>query len=94
MEFSAWSCVPLLAPLVVPMILFSSQTKAIKEIALLVLFVGYMICYVHSFNAARAWLTSLSDTLIAFYPGMFLTPFAFMVIVGCLVLFEKKRNKA
>ena len=94
MEFSAWSCVPLLAPLLIPMVLFGTQTKAAKEIEFLILFIGNMICYVHSVNAARAWLTSLGDTLITYYPGMFLTPFAFVVIVGYSALFEERKGKA
>ena len=81
MEFSALGCVPLFAPLFIPAITLGSQTEAAKETMMLFLFAANMICYVHSFNAARTWLGSLNGSLRTFYPGMLLIPLAFSTIM-------------
>ena len=87
MEFSAWGCVPLFATLLIPVILYGSQARAIKELELILLFSGNMICYVHSFNAARAWLLSIGGSPISFYPGVLLYPccFVLLLILGKLL---------
>ena len=88
-EFSAWGCVPLFAPLLIPVILYGSQTKDAKELELIFLFSANMICYVHSFNAARTWLDTISDSLILYYPGRALYPLGFMVLCIVAMLFVK-----
>ena len=88
-EFSALGCVPLFAPLFIPAILFGSQPKAAKEMMLLILFAANMVCYVHGFNAARIWLDSLGGSLLTFYPGMLLIPFAFSMILVLSKVFER-----
>lgn len=87
MEFSAWGCIPLFAPLLIPVILFGHQSKAAQEAELMLLFGVNMVSYVHSFNAARAWL-ELEDALITYYPGMLLIPFAFILALIIGVVFD------
>lgn len=81
MEFSAWGCVPLLAPLLIPVVVLGGQTLAVQETELLLLPVGNMVCYVHSLNAARTWLNSLGGSLITYHLGIFLIPVAFLMIL-------------
>ena len=88
MEFSALGCVPLFAPLFIPAITLGSQTKAAKEMMLLILFAANMVCYVHDFNAARIWIDSLGGSPLTFYPGMLLIPVAFSTILGFYKVFE------
>lgn len=77
MEFSAWGCLPLLTPLLLPVILFGTQTKIAQEIELPVLFIGNIVCCVHSCNAAQVWLMSLEENLIQFHAGIILYPLGF-----------------
>ena len=88
MEFSAWGCIPLIVPLLVMAILFGNQKKTAKEAELLLLFAGNMVCYVHSFNAAWAWLTSLDGSFITYHLGMFLLPLTFIMILALWKIFE------
>ena len=81
MEFSALGCIPVFAVLLIPVILFGSQTKAAKEVELILLFCVNMVCYVHSFTAARAWLDSIGDSLIIYYPGRLLYPAGFLAVL-------------
>ena len=93
MEFSALGCVPLFAPLFILAVLLGSQTKAAKETMMLFLFAANMICYVHSFNAARIWLGSLGGSLLTFYPGMFLIPLVFAMLLGLVKIFELRTHQ-
>ena len=88
MEFSALGCVPLFAPLFIPAITLGSQTKAAKEMELLILFAANMVCYVHGFNAARIWLDSLGGSPLTFYPGMLLIPLVLLMLLGLAKIFE------
>lgn len=94
MEFSALGCIPLFAPLFIPAILFGSQTKAVKETELLILFAGNVVCYVHGFNAARLWLDSLGGSFLTFYPGMLLIPFAFSMLLILSKVFEQLTHRS
>ena len=88
MEFSTWGFFPLFAPLLFLVILFGRQEESVKEIELVILFVSNMFCYIHSFNAARSWLYSLSCSLTTFHPGALLIPFVFVMIFAFAKIFE------
>lgn len=87
-EFSAWGCVPVFASLLIPAILFGNQTKAAKETALLILFIGNMVCYVHSFHAAKAWLYSLDGSMLTYHPGVVLVPLGFIMVLALTKSFD------
>lgn len=86
MEFTSLSFIPMIAPLFIIVILFGHQSKSAQEIELLLLTTVNMVCYVHGVNAAKEWLYSLDGSLLEYYPGMLLLPFAFCLVVGCSVL--------
>ena len=86
MEFSALAVIPIIAPLFIIVILLGYQSKSAQELELLILTAVNMICYVHGVNAAKEWLYSLDGSLLEYYPGMLLLPFAFCLIVGSSVL--------
>ena len=77
MEFSGWGAVPMLAPLLVPAILFGNQPKAAREAELVLLFLADVVCYAHSLSAARIWLETVGDSAISVHPGMILCPLGF-----------------
>ena len=89
MEFSAWGCVPLLANLLIPVILFGCQKDAAKEKELIILFVGNTVCYINSVNAAREWLYAVGGSLITYYPGMVLLPLGFIIVLVLSQMLEK-----
>lgn len=70
MEFSAFGIIPILAPLMIPVILYGNQSKGAKERGLILLSLGNMFCYTHSFNAAKAWLENVGDSPISYYPAI------------------------
>ena len=82
MEFSAWGCVPVLAPLLLPFILYGGQPDAMRRGELLMLAVGNAVCYVHGFNAARAWLS------VDYHFGMVLYPLAFWGVLALARLLD------
>lgn len=81
MEFSALGVIPILAPLLIPVILYGNQGKAAKERTLILLLLGNMLCYVHSFNAAKAWLENVGDSLISYYPTTIIYPVCFILVI-------------
>lgn len=87
-EFSAWGCIPLLAPLFIPMILIGHQPKAAKELMLIALFIGNMVCYTFSIHVAQAWLTSLGGSRVTFHPGTLVIPFAFAILLVLAKIFD------
>lgn len=95
MEFSALGVIPILAPLVIPVILYGNQSKAAKERGLILLLLGNMLCYVHSFNAAKEWLENVGDSLISYYPTTIIYPVCFILVLILAKIFEiqKARNK-
>lgn len=92
-EFSALGVVSLLAPLIVPALLFGHQRKAVQELSLVVLFVGSMVCYVHSLRAANEWLSVASDSLHTIHPGVLLMPLGFAVEVLFTLYFALRSEK-
>lgn len=92
-EFSAWGMIPLLAPLIIPVLLFGHQQKAVQELFLMVLFMGSMVCYIQSLNAANEWLGVASDSLHTLHPGVLLMPLGFAVEIFlamyCILRSEK-----
>lgn len=80
-EFSALGCVPLFAILLIPAILFSSHSNELQNIELTLLIIVSTISYVHTLNAARIWLHSISDSIITHHFGMILYPFSFLLLI-------------
>ncbi len=93
MEFSAWACVSVLAPLAVPVVVLGSGSRAAKNAALGLLFMGSTVCYVHSFNAAREWLMSLGGGLVRYYPGAFAMPLGLAVVLALAAALEILSHK-
>ena len=83
MEFSAWGVIPLIAPLVITIIVLGRQTRIVKETEILILFMVNTVSYVHSFNAAKAWLYDVGDSFVTCYPWAMLLPLGFVLI--CVV---------
>ena len=81
MECSALGVVPLIAPLLVPIILYGHQNKASKERCLIVLLVGNLICYVDSFNATKEWFGTVGSEMISYYPMAVIYPVCFVAIL-------------
>lgn len=88
LEFSALGCVPMLAPLLIPVILFDHQSKATQEVELMLLLLANMTCYVHSFNAAKAWLTATGVSMISYHPGALLIPLGFILLLALVTGFD------
>ena len=97
MEFSAWACLSMLTPLVLPVILFGNQSKLAQEVELLLLFGGNVLSCVHSCNTAQAWLTNLEDGLVQHYAGHVLYPLGFVVALAvttaCILIPDKKKRR-
>ena len=81
MEFSPWGIIPLMAPLLIPFILFGKQSQTAKEAELLLLLVGNMVAYVHSFYLAVDWLRSEATSLLTYHMGWLLCPICFMYLL-------------
>lgn len=81
MEFSAWGVIPMIAPLLIPVILLGHQSKAAQELELILLVVGNAVIYVHGVNAAIVWLTEVGNSMITYYLGMMIFPFALVVVL-------------
>ena len=86
-EFSAVGIVILIAPLLVPVILFGCQSRWAKELELILLLTGNVICFVRGANAARAWLLEIGavyekmNIALLLYPVIFAL-LCFLAIVG------------
>lgn len=80
-EFSAPSIVILIAPLLIPVILYGCQSRQAKELELILLLIGNSICFVHGANAARAWLLEIDATIYGMTNiALFLYPLAFALL--------------
>ena len=79
MEFTALGAVPLLAPLLVPVILYGHQSKAAKERSLILLLLGNMLCYVHGINSAIDWLNTVGTAPISYHPALIIYPVCFIL---------------
>ncbi len=98
LEVSAWGCLPLLTLLLLPVILFGNQSKAVQEAELLLLLSSNVLSCVHSCNAAQIWLTNLEDGLVRYYAGHTLYPLGFVfslaVTAACILIpYKRKRRK-
>lgn len=80
-EFSALGSVCLFSPLLVPGILLGSQSRAAQEVEIMCLLLGNIVCYSHSFNAARVWLAENSISLITYYPNILWYPSVFIAVL-------------
>ena len=82
MEFSALGVIPLFASLLIPIVVLGQHSRTAKELVLLTLFTVNTISYVHAFNAARAWLNTVGDSLITYHPWAFLFPLGFITVLA------------
>ena len=80
MEFSVWGCVPIFAVLLAPVILFGSQSNDWKELELIFLFSAHLVCYVHSFNAAKVWMHAVGDSMLSLRIGALLYPSGIVIL--------------
>jgi hypothetical protein len=80
-EFSALSIVILIAPLLVPVILYGCQSKQAKELEIILLMIGNSICFVHGAVAARLWLLDIGATIYGkTNPAIILYPMLFILL--------------
>ena len=87
-EFSAPSIVILIAPLLVPAILYGCQSSGVKELELILLMIGNSICFVHGANAARTWLLEIDAAIYGMTNiALYLYPVAFALL--CIVAIVK-----
>lgn len=92
LHFSAWGIVPLLAPLLLPIILFGHQSAIGKEISLTLLLIGNSVCYVHAFNKAKEWLLALEGSFLTNHLGAVLFPSAFTVMLIFSLIWISRKN--
>lgn len=92
MEFSAWGCVPIIAPALIPVIVFGHQAKAAKELELMILFSAHIVCFVHSFNLARAWLYDIGGAPVYHHYGMILYSMGFIILLFLLIILAKQEG--
>lgn len=81
-EFSVWSVLPLIAPLLITVILFGHQPKVAQKIELIALIVGNTAAYVHGLSAARAWIDEIGGRITTYHPSVFVLPIALIVVVA------------
>ena len=93
-EFSALSVVILIAPFLVPTILYGCQSRQAKELELILLLVGNIICFVHGTNAARNWLLEIEATIYGMANiSLFLYPVTFLFQCTIAIIKNKIDNK-
>ena len=80
LEFSTFGIVILIAPMLVLTILYGCQSKAAKELELVVLLLGNNVCYIHSIHNAWRWLNEIGAALIEVKTAMLLYPIVFIVL--------------
>ena len=80
LEFSPTGIVILIAPILVPMIMFGCQAKATKELILEILLLGNSICYTHSVHKAWQWLHEIEASVFEIRATLFLYPITFAVL--------------
>ena len=90
MEFSPWGIVPLMAMVLIPMIIFSIRNNDTKAVMMILLFVGNLVSYVYSMQAAWSWLGSVGTSRISYHLGMFLYPIAFLLFFFEMGRFSKR----
>ena len=94
MEFSAPSIVILIAPLLVPTILFGCQCKQAKELELILLVIVNSICFLHGANAARGWLLDIGATIYGNpTPAIILYPMIFILLCFAAII-KNKDNRS
>lgn len=80
-EFSAPSIVILIAPLLIPVILYGCQSRQAKELELILLLIGNSICFIHGANAARTWLLDINAVTYGMTNvALFLYPMVFALL--------------
>ena len=83
MEFSAWGILPVIAPLLIPVVLFLPLSKRLQLTSFALILTGNAFCYGYSFTQARAWLDPLGSLPTSYYPCAILYP---LVFVGTIIL--------
>ena len=81
MEFSPCGCIPLIAPFALFVILYGSQSKQAREIEMLMLAIGNLMCFVQSCNYARDWMLAQEGMRLVHHPAMVFYPSAFFALV-------------
>lgn len=75
------SIVILIAPLLVPVILYGCQSKQAKELEILLLTIGNSICFVYGAVAARLWLFDIGAMIYGkTSPAIILCPILFILL--------------
>ena len=87
-EFSALSIVILIAPLLIPVILYGCQSRQAKELELILLLIGNSICFAHGANAARTWLLEIDATIYG-GPNIALLLYPIVFVLLCVVAIIK-----
>ena len=80
MEFSAWGITAIISPWLVPLILYGCQSRSAKELELMALMIGNIVCYIHSVHNAWIWLHDIGASAVAMKAAMFLYPIVFILL--------------
>ena len=94
LEFSAFGIVFLIAPMLVPTILYGCQSRAAKELELIALLLGSNVCYAHSIHNAWRWLNEIGAALIEVKMSMLLYPIAFIALCIVAIIQNYCKNNA
>ena len=90
-EFSALSIVILIAPLLVPAILYGCWSKQAKELEIILLMIGNSICFIYGVIASRSWLLDIGATIYGkTSPAIILYPMLFILL--CFVAIIKNKD--
>jgi len=92
MEFSPWGIVSLMSMFLISMIIFGIRDNDMKSVMMILLFVGNLVSYVHSMQAAWNWLASVGTSRISYHFGMFLYPIVFTLFFFGMSHFGKLRS--
>lgn len=93
LEFSTCGIVSIIAPALVTAILYGCQSKAAKELELIVLAVGNLICYVHSVHNAWMWLFEIGASAFEVKVALFLYPLIFLMLCIMAIIQNCYENK-
>ena len=86
MEFTPLGITVLIAPLLVPIILYGCQSKGLKELELTLL-IGNCASFINGINITRDWLLEMDASMYGMIkPTMLLYPIAFVLLCGVAIV--------
>ena len=92
LEFSCWSAIPVFTAILILGILYSEQKRSVKNAELLFLLGSNLVCYIEGLRAARAWLVSISDSLVMTHSGLVAFPIGIVLIIFYAMFYVNVSN--